>query len=138
MPRSESRYCIVGIHYADAPDKPEILAINGQVVVFDTLNMAREVLPRLSAGRPEFWDKTREVVCFSPLLRAPDSFNRLSIYTGYDPYNCPNGFLSKGIRSEAVGLDWKNHVYWRHVLPQMLLWADNLAAKHDPALQMAA
>jgi hypothetical protein len=131
MPATDRRYCIVGIHWADCPDKPEILAIDGQVVVFDTVAVAQNVIPRLGAGRIEHWSADRETLLFSPLCKV-GGFNRLSIWTNYDPYDVPNGFRAKGVYSEAEGRDWKHHAYWHHVLPAILAWADDLSVKYDP------
>jgi len=42
---------------------PEFLAIDGQIVVFDTLvGTAQEVLPRLMGGRMHAWDRERETL----------------------------------------------------------------------------
>ena len=119
-----SRYAAVGVYWADRPETPEFLAVDGRMVVFDTAEIARQTLPRLGAGRAESWDAARETVSFAPPLVT--GFNRLAIFTGYDPYDVPNGFRSKGIRSEARGLDWRWHVYWRHVLDPLVAWADGL------------
>lgn len=120
-----SRYCAVGVYWADRPDAPELLAVEGRMVVFDTLEIARQTLPRLGGGRPEIWDAAKETVSFLPI--APTGFNRLAIITGYDPYDVPTGLRSKGILSEAHGRDWRRHVYWRHVLEPLIAWADALA-----------
>lgn len=120
-------YCVVGVHWADAPDQPEFLAMDGKIVVFDTLAVAREVLPRLFAGRLHRWDATKETLFALQLHAGKGTFNRLAIWTSYDPYDVPNGFRAKGVYSEAHGLDWKHHVLWAHVLEPMLLWADSFA-----------
>ena len=132
MPATERRYCIIGVHWADNGDKPELLAVNGQIVIFDTANIARETLPRLYAGRRHVWDAAEETLTAIDFSVA--GFNRLSIWTGYDPYDVPNGFRQKGIYSEAESRDWKHHVYWRHVLPELLAWADDMEAKRLDAL----
>jgi hypothetical protein len=120
-----SRYAAVGIYWADRPDTPEFLAAEGKVVLFDTAEIARQTLPRLGAGRAESWDAARETVTFSPPVS--NGFNRLAVFTGYDPYDVPAGFRSKGIYSEALGRDWRSHVYWRHVLDVLIRWADQVS-----------
>ena len=126
-----SRYAAVGIYWADRPETPEFLAVDGRMVIFDTAEIARQTLPRLGAGRAESWDAAQEVVSFSPHHKSV-GFNRLAIFTGYDPYDVPGGFRSKGIRSEAHGLNWRWHVYWRHVLDPIIAWADGLTSDPDP------
>jgi hypothetical protein len=125
MPDSNSRYAAVGVHWADRPQSPEFLAVEGRLVLFDTAEIARQTLPRLGAGRSESWDASQETVHFTPAVAG--GFNALSIFTGYDPYDVPNGFRAKGIYSEAKGLDWRRHVYWRHVLEPLVAWADGQA-----------
>lgn len=119
-----SRYTAIGVYWADSPGTPEFLAVEGKVVLFDTLEIARQTLPRLGAGRADLWDLSREQITFVP--SSPTGFNRLALFTGYDPYDVPNGFRSKGIYSEAAGRDWRSHVYWRHVLDTLIAWADGV------------
>jgi hypothetical protein len=136
MPATERRYCCVGVHWADAPDSPEILMVEGKVVVFDTLPLAREVIPRLFSGRQHAWDATQEVLFALELSRT--GFNRLSIFTGYDPYDVPGGMRSKGVWSEAEGRDWRYHVYWNHELDVLLSWADTMENERLLRLQELA
>ena len=109
-----SRYCALGIYWADTPETPEILAVEGKVVLFDTVEIARQTVPRLGCGRQEIWDVSRETLRFEPETKS--GYNRIALITEYDPYDVPNGMRAKGIRSEARSLDWRWHVYWRHVL----------------------
>ena len=129
MPASERRYVAVGVYWADRSDRPEFLAVEGRLVVFDTAELASQVLPRLGVGRIEQWDAARETLAFTPLVRR--GFNRLALFTGYDPYDVPNGFRALGIYSEAEGRDWRHHVYWRHVLETLIAWAEGLASAEE-------
>lgn len=127
MPATNRRYVVVGIYWAHTPDKVQVLAINGQVVVFDTVEMARWVLPALSGGRMCHWSADQETITFSPMQ--PKGFNRAVIITGYDPYDVPVGMGAVGIRSEAEYRDWHSHVFWRHVMEGMLAWADGIQSQ---------
>jgi len=127
MPASLSRYCIVGLFYADSGDQPDFLSFEGRLVTFDTLQIAQDFLPLLGGGRLYSQDVARETFTFSPISRK--SFNRAVIYTGYDPYDVPNGFRTKGVYSEGHGQDWKHHVYWGHVRLEMMAWAEALEAE---------
>jgi hypothetical protein len=115
MPASLSRYCIVLVHYADRPGgSGQPLCVEGKVVIFDTLEQARDVVPRLGGARMEAWDRDREVIYFTPLVRT--GFNKLTIATGYDPYDVPNGWRAMGVYSEAAGRDWRHHCHiWGEV-----------------------
>lgn len=138
MPATDRRYCVCGVHWADAPDAPEFLAVDGKIVLFDTLEQARDVLPALGRGRFSAWDADRETLFFTPLVRPGEGFNRLAIWTGYDPFDVPNGFRSKGVWSEAQGRDWKHHVHHREVLPVLLAWAQKFETRRLEAMQRAA
>ncbi|MCW3053300.1 MAG: hypothetical protein JWN14_2470 [Chthonomonadales bacterium] len=127
MPASLSRYCIVGLFYADSGDKPDFLSFEGKLVTFDTLEIAQDFLPMMGGGRPCAEDVSRETFSFSPISRR--SFNRAVIYTGYDPYDVPGGFRTKGVYSEAHNRDWRWHVYWGHVRLEMMAWANALEAQ---------
>lgn len=129
MPATDRRYCVVGIYWANNPTTPEFLAVEGKIVVFDTVQCAREVIPSLAPGRVEYWDVTQEICAFSPLSR--QSFNRIAIFTGYDPYDVPSGFRSKGVWSEGEGRPWRRHVYWRHVIEILTAWGDRLAIQDE-------
>lgn len=120
-------YCVIAVHWADSPGGFEFLAIDGQIVIFDTLSIAQETLPRLMAGRLHRWDAEKEILYCLDL--SPGGFNRLAIWTGYDPYDVPNGFRARGVYSEAHGRDWRHHVLWAHTLSGLLAWADSFA--HD-------
>lgn len=127
MPASLSRYCIVGLFYADSGDQPDFLSFDGKLVTFDTLEIAQDFLPLLGGGRLYMQDVASETFSFSPISRR--SFNRAVIYTGYDPYDAPNGFRAKGVYSEAHGRDWQHHVYWGQVRREMMAWAESLEAQ---------
>ena len=119
-----SRYAAVGVYWADRPETPEFLAVDGRIVLFDTLEIGRQTIPRLGSGRAESWDAKQETVSFSPPQNK--GFNRLALFSGYDPYDVPSGFRARGIYSEAAGRDWRSHVYWRHVLEALIAWADGV------------
>jgi hypothetical protein len=122
MPASDRGYCVVGVFYPHAPDSVQLVAIDGKVLVWSTVEEARNVAPRLGAGRLEHWSADRETICWTPLYR--QGFNRASILTGYDPYDVPNGFRRMGIWSEAEGREWRSHILWTNVARELLDWAD--------------
>lgn len=136
MPDSSPRYCAIGVFWADNPDAIEVLCIEGKVVLFDTVQAAREVIPRLGSGRIECWDATQEKVTFVPMVTAR-GFNRLWLLTNYDPYDIPNGLRRLGIWSEAKGRDWKYHTIAWHVIGALVAWADqtNDAAMVIPSVE---
>jgi len=102
-------YAAVGI-YRSGQARPSLLSANGKVIVFDTPQMARHVLPLLGGGRIAAWDADKETVCFTPI--DPQGVNRACILTGYDPYHLPAGLP---LRSETRLRAWRNHVMWQHV-----------------------
>lgn len=124
MPATDRRYVTVGIHWADNPDNPEFLAVEGKIVIFDTLAEAQEILPALMPGRLHLWDGEQETLYACDLQKT--GYNRLSIWKGYDPYDVPNGFRSKGVYSEGEGRDWKYHVHMSQVIRALLKWADDM------------
>ena len=133
MPSSQSRYTAAAVHWADAPDHPEFLAVEGKILLFDTLDIARQTIPRLGSGRMERWDSDQESLTLLPELPAGSGgFNKISLFHGYDPYDVPNGFRAKGVYSEAVGRDWRHHIYWSHALKPLIAWADALNARLSP------
>jgi hypothetical protein len=130
MPATQSRYTALAVHWADRPDHPEFLAVEGRLLLFDTLEIARQTVPRFGSGRQEVWDAAREVIQFLPAaLPHSGAFNRISLYPGYDPYDVPNGFRAKGVYSEGRGRDWRSHIYWRHALEALVAWADQINAR---------
>jgi hypothetical protein len=110
MPASDRRYCVLAVEYADKPGVPEILAAEGKVVLIDTLTMAKDVCERFGAGRQVFPSLDGETYHFSPL--SIRGYNKICIWTGYDPYDVPSGIMRLGIRSEAEGRDWRWHCHW--------------------------
>jgi len=106
---SGNRYCILAYYWAGNP-KAQFFAIDGKIVVFDTIEIARDYAPQLAPGRLPYWDVTEEICYFSPL--DPQGFNRVDVVTGYDPYNVPVGFgTDYGVFSEAKSMAWKYHAY---------------------------
>jgi hypothetical protein len=110
MPASDRRYCVLGIEWANNPGVPELLAVEGKIVVFDTLTNARDSAERLAAGREYFWTGNNEVIYYSPL--SLNGCNKISVWRNYDPFDTPVGMARLGIRSEAEGRDWKFHCHW--------------------------
>jgi hypothetical protein len=136
MPNSENRYVVLGVYWADNPDTPEFLAVEGKIVVFDTLWTAQSFVPLLGSGRATHWDAAKEDCRFSPLVRR--GFNRIAIFTGYDPHDVPNGFRAKGIYSESATREWKNHMHWGEALTPLQAWADKLNEEAFTAPLLAA
>ena len=130
MPDSEVRYCVIAMHYAGSEDKPEFLTVDGRIVIFDTLIQAQNFVPRMGAGRSDFWSADKETIYFSPtVLRG---YNSVSIWTGYDPYDVNTGFMRLGdrsIRSESKYQDWKYHIHVHEVFKQLIAFADQNSAE---------
>lgn len=131
MPESKPRYVCLRVYYGDS-DRPQFLCANGKLVVFDALEHAQTSLEAFGSGlRLPHWDAARETLFFSPLART--GFNRLELWTDYDPYDVPNGFRSLGIWSEGAGRAWRYHVMWHEVYQGILQWADDLNAREFAA-----
>jgi hypothetical protein len=110
MPASDRRYCVLGLEWANNPGQIEFLAVEGKVVVFDTLMNAKDSAERLAAGRQHFWGADGETIYYSPLSLG--GCNKISVWRNYDPYDAPTGMARVGVRSEAEGRDWKHHAHW--------------------------
>jgi hypothetical protein len=87
-----------------------LLSSNGKVIVFDTPDVARDVLGYLSEGRMCFWDSNREKLRFSPHIIG--GVNEVALITNYDPYDAPEG------KSESRIHEWRHHVIWSRVFIQ--------------------
>ena len=122
MPDSIVRYCVLGIHYGNS-DKPELLMVDRRLVIFDTKAQAQGMAERMASGRMNNWSKDRETIYFHPKIEK--GFNRISIWTNYDPYDVNTGVIAKGVRSEAHSLDWKYHVHQQEVWQQIIQFADS-------------
>lgn len=128
MPATDRRYVVLGLYYAEQPDKVQLLGIEGKIITFDTVAVAQQFVPRLGGGRLDAWDTAGESCWFTPLVR--QGFNRVDILTGYDPYDVPNGARSAGIWSEAEGRDWRYHVHWCDIWRELMAWADRQGESH--------
>ena len=102
-------YAALGIYKA-GQNKPSLLSVNGRVVVFDTPEMAKNVVPVLGEDRPCTFSADGESAYFLPL--DPNGVNRVVVLTDYDPYNLPSGLP---MRSETRLTEWKGHVMWHLV-----------------------
>ncbi len=118
-------YAVIGI-YPPGKDKPQLMSANGRVLIYDTPEIAKQVLPMLGNGRRALLSADGERVSFIPI--DPKSVNRAVVLTGYDPYNLPAGM---GFRSEARLQEWRRHIMWSYVFfdrGQMVRRADGTYA----------
>jgi hypothetical protein len=129
--KGESRYCAVAV-YPTGSRSAQILSVGGRVVLFDTLEIARNFLPQLGTGRHTLWSGDGETA-FWPELDA-QGISRADVVTGYDPYQLPGG-MPRGIASETRGREWRCHVMWSHVFTDC---GGNLARRSDGTLANVA
>lgn len=106
---SNPGYAVIGV-YAPGSQKPTLMSANQRVIVFDTPQIAKQIMPLLGNGRICHLSKDNETATFSPL--DPQGVNRAVVLTGYDPYDLPPG---APVRSETRLQEWKRHVMWSAV-----------------------
>ena len=88
-----------------------LLSSDGRIILFDTLEVAKNVLPYLSEGRDTRFLGDDRLLFVPPLF---DRINELMIISPYDPYDVPNN--EAGVRSETRFSDWRNHIMWSYVI----------------------
>lgn len=88
-----------------------LLSVGGKVVLFDTMQIAREFLPILGQGRMSHWSPDGETLVFTPV--DPSGMNKVVLVRDYDPYNLP-AQMPNGIRSETKSMQWRNHIMFTH------------------------
>lgn len=118
MPDTLVRYCIALSRWAGS-DAWSPLAVNGRIVVFDTLRMAQDFLPTLAWSRDYRWSADKETLTFVPPVLTGEAINQVCIMTGYDPFDVPVSILTNcsknAVRSEGKGRAWRSHVMWHEV-----------------------
>lgn len=88
-----------------------LLSVGGKIVLFDTMQIAREFLPILGQGRMSHWSPDGETLVFTPV--DPNSMNKVVLIRDYDPYNLP-AQMPHGIRSETKSMQWRSHIMFTH------------------------
>jgi hypothetical protein len=89
------------------------MSVNDLVVIFDTPQDARDMLPRLGPGRIARWSDS-DTICWLDI--DPEGISRAVVLWDYNPYDAPHG------RSEAKYMDWKHHINWLYVFADVGQW----------------
>jgi hypothetical protein len=102
----ENSFCAAAIKIGEE-DSYSILSSDDKIILFDSLEIARNTIPYLAEGRRYFWNEEKDILKFSPYLIG--YINEINIILGYDPFLAPYG------KSETRLMPWKNHIMWNYV-----------------------
>lgn len=86
-----------------------LMAVDGKIVLFDTVEIAQQWIPQLGMGRQTHFSRDGETAYWTPM--DPNGINRAVLLTGYNPHSLPPN-MPGGILSETLGREWRHHVMW--------------------------